>query len=185
MPRAAPLPPTSLVWKAIDVYLSIAYGPRPVPSAVRQRIETLRACPDDKGFYDCPVLELDDKLAPTRYGLRLGNAFYPHMKLVIERSPDGRGFLFRADTHDRHVRPAPESREYKAFCELMQLNQTSAEAIEAEWTRRGIPTFKQYLRDDLARRSSSDPAASAGGVVATPLTSAVSSAAPSPPSGNS
>jgi hypothetical protein len=140
---------------AVDAYVTVSYGgggPSSAPSAVRQRLETLRACPAEQ-FFDCPVFEPDDKQSPTRYALRLGNAFYPHMKLVVERSPDGKTFLFRADTHDRHIRPAPESREYKAFCELMQMNQKSAEAVEVEWAKRGVPTFKEYLRRDLERRA--------------------------------
>jgi hypothetical protein len=71
---------------------------------------------------------------------------------VIERSPDGRAHLFRADTHDRHIRPKPESREYAAFTELMKQNQSLAEQIEAAWAERGLNTFKSYLRRDLASR---------------------------------
>jgi hypothetical protein len=148
-----PKPSKSMVLQAIDAYLAIAYLGKAPPSAVRQRLDTVRGC-DEAAFFDCAVFELDDRSAPTRYAVRLGNAFYPHMKLVIERAPDGSGFLFRADTHDRHIRPAPESREYKAFCELMSMNQKTAEAIEAQWSKLGVPTFKHYLRLDLARRAS-------------------------------
>jgi hypothetical protein len=74
------------------------------------------------------------------------------MKMVIERSPDGRSHLFRADTHDRHIRPKPDSREYAAFTELMKMNQTLAEQIEGDWAERGLNTFKSYLRRDLASR---------------------------------
>lgn len=147
-----PKPSVAVVWEAIDAYLKCAYGAAPPPSAVRHRLETLRACPADN-FYDCPVFELDDKGSPARLGLRLGNRVYPHMKMVIERSPNGNGHLFRADTHDRHIQPAPNSREARAFHELMRMNQQTAEAIEAEWSRRGVPTFKQFLREDLQRRS--------------------------------
>ena len=145
-------PPASKCWEAIDAYITSVYGEGGAPAAVRGRLETLRAMPDES-FFDSTVFERDDKNAPTRYSVRLGNPHYPHMKLVVERAPDGRGYLFRADTHDRHIRPAPESREYKAFVELMQQNQKSAEYVEAEWARRGLPTFKEYLRRDLARRA--------------------------------
>lgn len=157
-------PAVAMVWEAIDAYVRVAYGGKPAPSAVQQRLDTLRALPPDDLFAG-PVLEADDKAAPTRYALRLGNPFYPHMKLVIERSPDGRGFLFRADTHDRHIRPAPGSRDYKAFCQLMEMNQRLSEQIDAEWAKRGVPTFKEYLRHDLARRTA---AASAAGGQAKP-----------------
>jgi hypothetical protein len=34
----------------------------------------------------------------------------------------------------------------------MDQNRTTAEAIEAAWEEAGLPTFKKFLRDDLARR---------------------------------
>jgi hypothetical protein len=74
------------------------------------------------------------------------------MKMAIEPAPDGRTFLFRADTHDQHVRPAPESKEYAMFCELMKMNQQMASAIETAWSAAGVPTFKDYLRHDLESR---------------------------------
>ena len=96
------------------------------------------------------------------------------MKLVIERAPDGRGHLFRADTHDKHIRPNPQSREGRAFAELMAMNQKFAEAIEAEWASRGLATFKQFLREDLARRSAGASPAPVG----TPDSATTPSASP-------
>jgi hypothetical protein len=144
-------PAVPQVWSAVEAYVNHAYGGAAPPSAVRDRLASLRAAADSD-FYDSPVFEHDESRPPTRYSLRLGNKVYPHMKLVIERAPDGRGHLFRADTHDKHIRPNPTSREGRAFAELMKMNQQFAEAIEAEWAARGIATFKQFLRDDLARR---------------------------------
>jgi hypothetical protein len=145
-------PSVSQVWSAVEVYLQLAYGGAAPPSAVRDRLASLRAA-GDADFYDSPVFERDEVRPPTRYSLRLGNKVYPHMKLVIERAPDGRGHLFRADTHDEHIRPTPNSREARAFAELMRMNQQFSEAIEAEWANRQLATFKQFLRDDLARRT--------------------------------
>src|SRR3954453_18134318 len=98
-------PSPRVVWKAVGVYLAMAYDGAPVdplgvpsgtPSAVRARLETLRSTPDP-AFYDCPVLERgpaavtgatpppaagrEGDEGPTRYALRLGNRAYPHMKL--------------------------------------------------------------------------------------------------------
>jgi hypothetical protein len=143
-------PSRQLMWRAIETYLRAAYDGAPSP-AVTGRLESLRAVPDEF-LYQSPHLEPTPKQDPIRFSLRLGNRWYPHMKLAIERSPDGSGCLFRADTHDQHIRPAPESREYAAFCELMEKNQRLASRIEAEWEAQGIPTFKSFLRDDLARR---------------------------------
>jgi hypothetical protein len=89
---------------------------------------------------------------PARYALRLGNRHYPHMKLVIDRAPDGHAYLLRADTHDAHVQPRPGSREAAAFAELANANRSIAESIESAWEQLGLPTFKKFLRDDLERR---------------------------------
>jgi hypothetical protein len=38
------------------------------------------------------------------------------------------------------------------FAELMAKNQAIAQAIESAWADRKLPTFKTFLREDLARR---------------------------------
>lgn len=153
-----PEPP--LVWRAIATYLSIAFEgppnahdvPANTPSAVRSRLESLRMAPAGDLFAS-PVFERDASSPdPAKYSLRLGNRTYPHMKLVVDRAPDGRGHLFRADTHDGHCRPAPGSRDYDVFCKLMDANRALADRIESAWEAQGLPTFKSFLRDDLARR---------------------------------
>ena len=167
-------PSPRIVWRAIDTYLELAYAPsdpaakppepmEPAPSAVRARLETLKSTPVDS-FYDCPVFERQEAARnpgdpppsrdalPVRYALRLGNRSYPHMKFMIERSPDGQGYLLRADTHDAHIQPRAGSREMGAFAELMRQNRVIADAIEAKWEGMGLPTFKKFLREDLERR---------------------------------
>lgn len=173
-------PSPRIVWRAIEIFLEVAYSPVPgagadegrrksraaqpelPPSAVRARLETLRSTPQDS-FYESPVFETQDAPRasgdpsprdplPIRYALRLGNLSYPHMKLIIDRSPDGQGYLLRADTHDSHIQPRPGSREQAAFAELMRQNRTVADAIESKWEEAGMPTFKKFLRDDLERR---------------------------------
>jgi hypothetical protein len=142
-------PTRAEVLRAVEVYLSVAYSDEP-PSAVRARLDTLRSVLDED-FYDSAVFERERAPRPTWYKLRLGNPFYPHMRMTIERSPDGRGYLFRADTHDRHCAPAPKSRDYSPFCKLMERNQLLAQQIEAAWEAQGIPTFRRYLHEDVAR----------------------------------
>jgi len=143
-------PTTSAFWQAIDAYLAQAYdGPPSQP--VRARLDSLRNAPADN-LFDSSTFEKQSDTEVVRFSLRLGNRWYPHMKVVIERAPDGQGHLFRADTHDRHIAVAPDSREYAAFRELRENNEALAARIEAAWETRGLPTFKSYLRDDLARR---------------------------------
>jgi len=148
---AAP-PPPSQVWQAIETYLKLAYDGAP-PLEVRSRLDALREARDVKSFYESPIFQRDLHTPPTRYTLRLGNRWYPHMKLSLDLSPDDKEFLLRADTHDRHVCPAPKSPDYAAYCEMMEKNQGLAEAIDAAWAQQGLRTFKTYLREDLARRT--------------------------------
>jgi hypothetical protein len=143
-------PEPVVVWRAIEAFIKVAYD-GPPPSAVRSRLETLRALRDD-AFYESPAFENKGEGISACVLLRLGNQFYPHMKLAIERRPDRHGFLFRADTHDAHCCPLESSGEHAAFRQLMEMNQTVAQAIESAWEREGLPIFKSYLREDLARR---------------------------------
>lgn len=147
-------PPAAEFWTAIEIYLRFAYGGSRLSGAVEKRINTLRAA-DPSDLYASPVFERDHPDAPRRLSLRLGNPTYPHMKLVLEARPGGTGYLYRVDTHDRHCRPAPESREYRLFCELTDNNQKLAEAIEQDWAHAHLPTFKEFLKEDLAARAAS------------------------------
>jgi hypothetical protein len=151
------LPPTSQTLKAIELYLSVAYISSP-PSSVRARLDALKAASDDE-FYRIAAFERTPADLPTKYCVRLGNRFYPHMKLVIERSPDAEHALFSADTHDRHILAKPDSSEAMAFAELVRNNQDLSKQIETKWDEAGIPTFKRFLRDDLAKRRTAAPGA--------------------------
>jgi hypothetical protein len=179
-------PASATLWRAISTYLRIAYDgdsagggggpdgiPAGTPSPVRTKLQVLRSTAD-RELYDSHVFERDAAPPPNpnpaagqgllpghrprRYLLRLGNRSYPHMKMVIDRAPDGQAYLFRADTHDNHVRPKPGSRDEKPFLELMEKNRQVAEAIETAWEQEGLPTFKKFLRDDLERRKAATAA---------------------------
>jgi hypothetical protein len=142
-------PDREQVMRAIDVYLLHAYGQEP-PVTVRSQLAVLKTWGGP--FLRAPVFVSDDQPQGKRYSMRLGNRHYPHMKLRIEPSPDGSRYLFRADSHDRHVCPPPTSPEHAAFRELMEQNQQVVDAVESGWAEAAVPTFKTYLREDLARR---------------------------------
>lgn len=144
-----PLPNAADVMRAIDIYLKSAYPAEP-PAAVRGRLKTLNEHQGE--LLACREFVSEPRDTGPRFLLRLGNPFYPHMKLAIEPSPGGDRYLYRADTHDRHICPKPDSPEYAMFSQLMENNQRLAETIEAGWEQSGLPTFKSYLREDLQRR---------------------------------
>jgi hypothetical protein len=146
---AVPLPEPVEVLRAVETYIHAAYPGGP-PAVTRARVELVKGY--DGPLFACREFVAEPRESGTRYTLRLGNPFYPHMKLAIEPSPAGDRYLYRADTHDRHICPKPESPEYAAFTALMEKNQSAAEAVEAAWGTAGIPTFRSYLREDLRRR---------------------------------
>lgn len=143
-------PPPATVWRAIDTWLLIAYEGS-VPHEVSAMLNTLRLH-DPGAMFESSVFERGVGEPPTRYALRLGNRAYPFMKLVIERLPTRDTWLFTADTHDRHICPAPDDPEHAAFTDLMAHNRALAAKIEDAWRAQGIDTFRGFLDDDLARR---------------------------------
>jgi hypothetical protein len=139
------LPQPGELWRAIDTYLEVAYDGAP-PRTVAERLSTLRAA--GTALYDCDAIER----LKGGYAIRLGNRFYPHMKLVVEASPGGRP-LFRVDTHDRHfldlvATPSPE------LDQLMARNQAITQAIEDAWSACGVRTARDDWRDQMAQRRS-------------------------------
>jgi len=145
----AELPDPAEVRKAIDVYLQTAYE-GDLPLRVRSQLKVLDAWHGK--FFNCSVFVHEPADPPTRYYVRFGNKFYPHMKLAIELPPNGGHFLYRVDTHDRHCCPPANNPEFNEFKQLMENNQKLAERIESAWDTAGLPTFKGFLRDDLKRR---------------------------------
>lgn len=137
------------VARAVEIYLQIAY-PDSVPLRAHAQQESLQTWQGD--LFECGVLVRDPKSPTPRYNIRVGNQIYPHMKIAMELPPNGTQFLFRVDTHDHHCCPGPTSPEYAAFTQLMAKNQQFADRIEAAWEAAGIPTFKSFLKEDLARR---------------------------------
>ncbi len=145
-------PPPPVVWHAIDAYLKVAYDGALPPTAVDSRLAMLKSSADE-GFYQCEVFERNSKLKPSLFALRLGNRFYPHAKLVIERAPDGRGAQFRADSHDGHCTPDPSSPDYPGFQALLEQNQRIVLAIEMSWADEGLPTFRHSFRQAVKQRA--------------------------------
>jgi hypothetical protein len=148
---SAEAPDPAEIKKAIDIYIKVAYGNEP-PFVVRSQLAML----DHWGgqFMRCPVFAASPETPPARYMVRLGNPSYPHMKLAIEMAPGSERFVYRVDTHDRHICPAPSSPDYATFCAMMERNQKIAESIEGAWEQAGLQTFKAELREDLRRRQS-------------------------------
>lgn len=80
--------------------------------------------------------EGDDR--SRRYALRLGNARYPFMKLVLQEHLVEGEFFFEVDTHDGMFRL--EGADAEPLEELRRYNGEIKERVEARWDRDGLPT---------------------------------------------
>jgi hypothetical protein len=101
----------------------------------------------------------EESTGQKRWALRIGNAWYPHMKLVISPMGEGGGVVFSVDAHDALSLPAG-SPEESAFRELQRKNRELAADIESAWESAGVPTqaglLKRYLDDAKGDDSSQD-----------------------------
>jgi hypothetical protein len=154
--------PSQILRQALDLYLGLAY-PNGVPSDVQTRLAPLRNLPAD-GAVPVDLLEQSVPNSTVSLAVRLGQPLYPHMKLVIDPCPHaaapvarsstcrGYDFLLRADAHDQHLHAPPGSPDAAWLASIRQSNQQLVDKIEAAWSAAGLPTFKDYLRFQLAAR---------------------------------
>ena len=147
---SSPLPSTDQLRKAMEIYLSYAYeGPPPEPA--------INLIPPE----DCDAAEwlmsdvsqrdpADAPLANVRsFALRLGNRYYPHMKLRLSCPAGGGKYLLSVDCHDAFLRCPPGSGEAPAIEDLKRKNAAIASAIHAAWDEAGLPTERNYLREKI------------------------------------
>ena len=146
------LVPTAQFWRAVEIYLQVAYAK--TPDIVSRKIDLLKQCTEPELYFS---REFESKppsteTEPQRLALRLGNRFYPHMKLLVQIPSKEATYLFAADTHDQHIRPQPDSNDYSAYCDLMSKNKAIANEIETNWAMHGLPIFKTYLKNKLDQK---------------------------------
>ena len=143
--------------RAVAIYLQIAYPASEPPPAVRRRL----VWPEAKDLGSLVSHAPFERVGRTPdnepiFGLRLGNARYPHMKLQIQPWDIKDGFLLSVNTHDHALTLDPKAPDAAAFMELQSENQRLKLAIENAWDQDNLPTFPRYLRNYLAAQSSTD-----------------------------
>jgi len=136
--------------RVVATYLRLAY-PTGVPASLAARLAALDGLADEAGAPEV-LFETSQCMGHSVYALRMGQPRYPHMKIMVEPSPAGSGFLYRADAHDSMLHAPPGSLDAGPLAELRAGNKLLTEAIEAAWTAEGLPTFRAYLRAELERR---------------------------------
>ena len=140
--------------RAVAIYLEIAYPGQEPPPAVRRRLDWPVGA-DLGALVARPPFERVGRSPDGQpiFGLRLGNARYPHMKLQIQPWDAKDGLLLSVNTHDHALAFDPDGPDAAAFLRLQAENQRLKVAIEQAWDQAELPTFPRYLRDYLAREA--------------------------------
>ena len=157
--RQTGLPRSEVLRDAIDIYLSRAY-----PEGADERIAEKFTVPEDRdlagwlidsvGEPDPPDADID---SARSIALRLGNAFYPNMKVRLTRPHGSRVFLLMVDSHDVMLKAPPGSPDFEALEELKSANAVIARDVTGAWDAAGLPTERNYLRDKIRQaRAHSD-----------------------------
>lgn len=121
---------------ATQIFLKHAY-PDGIPGKIKDKVDELKNIETREALLHWSGLEVEDK----RYNLRLGNASYPHMKLVFTLGPEDT--IFYVDAHDSHFSLPPDMPGYDQFQKLRETNKKMKAAIEASWASEKLPVFGQ------------------------------------------
>ena len=148
--------PARILYQAMELYLGVVY-PGGVPVAVRERVSGVGRIPEGS-MVPGEMLEPNTGQVAGGLAVRLGQPLYPHMKLAIDPVPGegagckGQDFLLRVDAHDRHLHAPAGSPDEVWLKQVRESNRVIGEKVEAAWAAAGLPTFKEYLRGQLAKR---------------------------------
>jgi hypothetical protein len=147
--------PWEMLELAIAVYLRCAYPDGQLPDAVRKRISLDRSRPLGQLLGELPF-ERYESVAPfpcTVYALRLGAAYYPHLKMEIRPFPNQNGFVFWVNTHDQFFAPDARCRDGERWREVVSRNRELKQLVERAWAEAKLPTFVTAMQESLAQAS--------------------------------
>ena len=141
--------------RALWLYCDVAYFRVSVPNKVIDKT-CFRLKSNINGLLQSRKIiekcELDEVTKIEKYWIRMGNDFYPHMKICISMLPDrgkngGSSPIFSVDTHDQHVLSVlpSDSNDWRAFYGIHKQNMKLKHNIEKRWKREGVPTEKWLL----------------------------------------
>jgi len=144
----------ALVRRALDLYLGEAYG----EDADRHRPALDLSDGADLSAVLRPHVDASrpggEEAGGRRYAIRLGNARYPFMKLVLQEVLVVGEFFFAIDTHD-DMDIRPHFPDYEAWQQLKRWNGELRRRIETQWRGSGIPT-QDSLKEVIDRLPAPD-----------------------------
>lgn len=130
--------------KALNIFLDEAYSGQVPPEPIRKLADSVS---NVKNFPELVSVDGVESPAINVVSVRLGNRFYPHMKLVIRK--EGDGFHFAVDSHDGPDRIPPSLPGYERFRKIIQENEQIRETVQ----RRLAEKFQGTDLDDHTQSS--------------------------------
>lgn len=151
--------------EAIRLFVQLAYGDAALPERPQRYLAVGETGPVTLDrLLALPGVERLPPTTPGRpggYSLRVGNAWFPHMKITVQSVDVAGTYVIGVDTHDTLRLPAghPEEAGVKA---LQTRNLELARKVHKEWDAAGLPTQLGLLRNQLAAfAAKASPAADA------------------------
>jgi hypothetical protein len=145
---------SEMLGRAIEIYLRLAYAGGEPSAVVRGRA----AIPAERRGRELVEEERFERVPAgaalgeaERYNLRLGNAGYLNMKLGICRVAATEDYVLRVDTHDKMFAAMVQEKENAEYAALIERNRKLQNEIERAWSEAGLPTFENYLREQLEK----------------------------------
>jgi len=103
--------------EAISEYLNVAYSHTSIPENVCSILNEIKNCKKEDDIFESYIFESKSN---NIFALRLGNEFYPHMKLSIKN--DAGRLFFLVDTHDSKARIPESIPGYERFIKVIKKN---------------------------------------------------------------
>ncbi|QDU61403.1 hypothetical protein Pan216_22590 [Planctomycetes bacterium Pan216] len=146
--------------RAIRCFVELAYPDGNVPKNRAQFVDDLDSATLEQILAKTGVEKLPQESSGATGGnaLRIGNAWYPHMKMWIRPYSEAPGFVLGVDTHD-DLGIKPDHPEWDQVQQLKARNLELARRIESRWAEEGLPTQEGLLRRYL---SDAQPGSSEG-----------------------
>jgi hypothetical protein len=144
------LPDAETIHKAVDIYMKHAWITPPGEMFTSQLPPQGDFDPAEwimGEMVEREYVGTERTLAGMKFAaFRLGNTFYPNMKLRLSRIPNSSEFLFSVDSHDAILQAPEGTPDHAMLEELKSANAQIAEAILGEWDATGLMTERNYLR---------------------------------------
>ena len=145
---------TETLKKALWLFCDVAYFKSSVPVKIIDKTSFSRKTDLLELLQSKAIIEskhIDEANHIEKYWIRMGNDFYPHMKVCITKMPINASFILSVDTHDQHVLDIlpKDTEQWKKFSEVQKQNMRLKKKVEKRWKRENIPTEQSYLEVDV------------------------------------